>query len=77
MSVNIGNYADPKNRYGLAHLLEHMLFLGNKKYPEPGSYLDYINKNSGFCNACTSQLTTNFYFTVSNEGFHKSLDHFS
>ena len=28
MSVEVGNYQDPKNREGLAHFLEHMLFLG-------------------------------------------------
>lgn len=54
MSINIGYFADPFERPGLAHFLEHMLFLGSKKYPNPGEYMEYIHKNSGYCNAFTS-----------------------
>ena len=34
LEVQVGSLMDPKDRQGLAHFLEHMLFLGNKKYPE-------------------------------------------
>lgn len=28
MNISVGSMEDPKDRYGLAHLLEHMLFMG-------------------------------------------------
>jgi secreted Zn-dependent insulinase-like peptidase len=31
LAVNVGHFNDPKDRQGLAHFLEHMLFLGTKK----------------------------------------------
>ena len=31
--VNVGQIDDPADREGLAHFLEHMLFLGTEKYP--------------------------------------------
>jgi insulysin len=38
MDVNVGHYSDPEYALGMAHFLEHMLFLGTKKYPEENSY---------------------------------------
>ena len=38
MTVAVGSMSDPENRYGMAHFLEHMLFLGTEKYPEAVSY---------------------------------------
>ena len=35
LSVFRGNYSDPEEYPGLAHFLEHMLFIGTEKYPEP------------------------------------------
>ena len=33
LAVNVGSGNDPKGRQGLAHFLEHMLFLGTKPFP--------------------------------------------
>ena len=38
VSVNVGNYSDPEQYNGLAHFLEHMLFMGSKKYPDVDYY---------------------------------------
>ena len=32
--VNIGYLSEPEYINGLAHFLEHMLFLGSEKYPQ-------------------------------------------
>jgi hypothetical protein len=33
MDVSVGHFSDPDELPGLAHFLEHMLFMGSKKYP--------------------------------------------
>ncbi|KAJ2096531.1 hypothetical protein GGI09_004310, partial [Coemansia sp. S100] len=38
LSVNVGSNANPAELLGLAHFLEHMLFLGTEKYPDEGEY---------------------------------------
>ena len=62
--VQVGFYNDPKDYMGLAHFLEHMLFMGTKKYPEESFYQTFIKKNGGHSNAYTSTDHTNYYFTV-------------
>ena len=32
--IKTGSFNNPKDYHGLAHFLEHMLFLGSKKYPK-------------------------------------------
>ena len=34
LDVRVGSGSDPAERPGLAHLIEHMLFLSNEQYPE-------------------------------------------
>ena len=36
--VGVGTLYDPPQANGLAHFLEHMLFLGTKKYPSENHY---------------------------------------
>lgn len=38
---------------GLSHYLEHMLFMGSKKYPDENEYDAYISNNGGMANAYT------------------------
>ena len=40
--VGVGSMKDPREFQGLAHFLEHMLFLGSKKYPNPEYFNEYI-----------------------------------
>jgi insulysin len=77
LSVGVGHLHDPKEKQGLAHYLEHMLFLGTKKYPEVGSYKKYLDERSGASNAYTAGNMTNYFFQVSHEGFDEALDRFS
>jgi secreted Zn-dependent insulinase-like peptidase len=77
LDVNIGNGSDPEGREGLAHFLEHMLFLGTQKYPHPGEYKDFINAHGGGQNAYTSFDHTNYFFNVDKDYFEPALDRFS
>ena len=38
LAVEVGHLDNPDNRLGIAHFLEHMLFLGTEKYPEVDDY---------------------------------------
>ena len=42
MDIDAGSNSDPAAFEGLAHFLEHMLFLGTAKFPESGEYQEYI-----------------------------------
>lgn len=77
MDVGAGGTNEPIESSGLAHFLEHMLFMGSEKYPRPTDYSEYITNNGGYCNAFTDFDHTNYMFNISNDGFEKVLDMFS
>jgi insulysin len=77
LSVGVGSLSNPDEKLGLAHYLEHMLFLGTKKFPEIGTFKKYLNQNSGRSNAYTSSNETNYFFQSSHESFGGALDRFS
>ncbi|WP_252179714.1 insulinase family protein [Endozoicomonas sp. 4G] len=74
VDVKVGSYQDPDNRLGLAHFLEHMLFLGNEKYPEADGYFEYIRANGGTANAYTTDTRTNYYFDINSGKLRPALD---
>jgi secreted Zn-dependent insulinase-like peptidase len=77
VSVNVGHLADPIEFQGLAHFLEHMLFLGSEKYPKTDYFDSFTSRNGGMNNAYTSRLHTNYNFSILNEKLEKALDIFS
>ena len=77
MDVHIGHMADPKDREGLTHFLEHMLFLGTDKYPKVGEYSEYLKANGGWSNAGTGQEHTNYFFQVNQDAFEEATDRFA
>lgn len=38
LDVHVGSYFDPEEVPGLAHFLEHLLFMGTEKYPSENEY---------------------------------------
>jgi len=77
LSCEIGHMSDPFDLPGLAHFVEHMLFLGTKKYPNENEYSSFLSKNSGSSNAATYPDLTKFYFDVMPEKFEDAVDRFS
>ncbi|WP_339649322.1 insulinase family protein [uncultured Marinobacter sp.] len=77
MNVAVGSGNDPKDREGLAHFLEHMLFLGTEKYPDPGEYQQFIRSHGGSHNAFTAFADTNYFFDVEGEFLEPALDRFA
>ena len=66
VSVNIGSISDPIEFQGLSHFLEHMLFLGSKKYPGENQFETFLNENGEYSNAYTSTFETVYFFTIFN-----------
>ncbi|NDV61785.1 hypothetical protein G0Q06_04915 [Puniceicoccales bacterium CK1056] len=77
IAVDVGSYMDPENAQGLAHFLEHMLFLGTEKYPDAGEYTEYLTQNGGYSNAYTAGDHTNYHFQVFPDAFEGALDRFA
>jgi insulysin len=77
LDVFVGSSHDPVEREGLAHFLEHMLFLGTDRYPEPDEYQAFISQHGGQHNAYTSFDHTNYFFDVDPANFEATLDRFS
>jgi len=77
MNVAVGSGDDPEDRAGLAHFLEHMLFLGTEKYPEPGEYQQFIRSHGGSHNAFTAFQDTNYFFDVEAQFLEPALDRFA
>lgn len=62
---------------GIAHFLEHMLFLGNEKYPDEDLYHNYISNHGGSTNAYTAGDHTCYFFDINNNYLYDALDIFS
>ena len=77
LAVGVGSAHDPKDQLGLAHYLEHMLFLGTEKFPEPDGFMKYTQANGGMTNAFTAYERTNYLFQINAGKFDEALDRFS
>ncbi len=77
LNVNVGYFSDPADRPGLAHFLEHMLFLGTEKYPEPDAYREFITRHGGRINAFVSAENTVYFFDIDRGRLEDAFDRFS
>ena len=77
LNVAVGSFSEQPERQGLAHFLEHMLFLGTKKYPNASEYSEYINSHGGSNNAWTDDQNTQYFFNVLPDHLLGALDRFS
>ena len=77
IDVGIGSFDNPVGKEGLAHFLEHVLFLGNSKYPDTKSFSNFLNQHGGYSNAYTSSKNTNYHFTVNATYLEEALDRLS
>ena len=77
MSVNVGHFDDPADREGLAHFLEHLVFLGSKNYPQAGEYAQFMAMHGGNHNAWTGTEHSCFYFDIDNHALAEALLRFA
>ena len=71
LCVSAGSFSDPADMPGLAHFLEHMVFMGSEKYPDENSFDDFIQRTGGTDNAHTDCETTVFYFETQRKSFRE------
>lgn len=77
LAVGVGSWDEPVEYPGLAHFLEHMLFMGTKKYPIESEYDRFIKERGGTSNAYTSCAITSYMFSIDHASFPEALDRFS
>ena len=74
LDLRVGSADNPLEYPGLAHFLEHMLFLGTQKYPQPDSYQAFIRVNGGSYNATTGLDHTNYFFSIDADKLPEAMD---
>ena len=77
LNINVGSKDDPIDAAGMAHFLEHMLFLGTDPYPTAGEYQEFIAGHGGRHNAYTAFGNTNYFFDIDAEYLDAALDRFA
>ncbi|MDR9469001.1 insulinase family protein [Marinospirillum sp.] len=77
MNIAAGSLHEPDAWPGLAHYLEHMLFLGTETFPEPDSYQNFIRQQGGSYNAFTAPRDTNYFFDIRPDHLDGALARFS
>ncbi|RXF01577.1 insulinase family protein [Pseudoalteromonas sp. PS5] len=77
LTVNVGHFDDPEDRQGMAHFLEHMLFLGTIEHPDSGGFSQFISQYGGQSNAWTGTEHSSYYFDCDAERLEEALERFS
>lgn len=75
LNVEVGSVNEKID--GLAHFLEHMVFMGSKKYPDSNDFMSNVNNSGGLTNAYTSDKNTNYHFIVDSGKYMDILDRFA
>ena len=77
MDVRVGSMSDPNDIPGLAHLCEHLLFMGSEKYPAENDFDAHIRKWGGESNGKTGAEHTNYCFDIKSDYLSEGLDRFA
>lgn len=77
LSISVGSWNDPTEYPGMAHFLEHMLFMGSATYAEEDGFMKYVNEHQGSVNAYTSTEHTVYMFSITNDNFKPGLNRFA
>ncbi|XP_066503418.1 nardilysin b [Hoplias malabaricus] len=74
LCICVGSFSDPEDLPGLAHFLEHMVFMGSEKYPAENGFDAFLKNHGGSDNASTDCERTIFQFDVQRKYFREALD---
>ncbi|KTT11330.1 pyrroloquinoline quinone biosynthesis protein PqqF [Pseudomonas oryzihabitans] len=67
MRIGAGSHQAPRAYPGLAHFLEHLFFLGSRRYPAADGLMPLVQRIGGELNASTRETTTDFFFALAPE----------
>jgi len=73
IGYNAGVFDNPRSLPGLAHFLEHMIFLGSNKFPGESNLDKFTAKYAGYSNAYTAEERTVYYFQLAHAGFSEGM----
>ncbi|WP_339531995.1 pyrroloquinoline quinone biosynthesis protein PqqF [Pseudomonas mucidolens] len=74
LRVAAGSHDVPLAWPGLAHFLEHLLFLGTERFATSQGLMAYVQRHGGQVNASTRERTTDFFFEVPTASFSAALE---
>ena len=77
LCIEVGHMNDPHDVPGIAHLTEHVLFLGSNKFPDENGFRSFVSENGGLTNAQTFADVTKYFFDIMPEKLPQALDRFS
>ncbi|WP_166223328.1 pyrroloquinoline quinone biosynthesis protein PqqF [Pseudomonas atagonensis] len=77
LRVAAGSHDVPLAWPGLAHFLEHLLFLGTERFPATEGLMAYVQGHGGQVNASTRERTTDFFFELPTHAFSGGLERLS
>ena len=77
LRVAAGSHDVPLAWPGLAHFLEHLLFLGTERFPAGQGLMAYVQSHGGQVNARTSERTTDYFFELPPQAFVGGLERLS
>ncbi|WP_367254914.1 pyrroloquinoline quinone biosynthesis protein PqqF [Pseudomonas sp. stari2] len=77
LRVAAGSHDVPLAWPGLAHFLEHLLFLGTERFPASEGLMAYVQGHGGQVNASTRERTTDFFFELPPASFSGGLERLS
>jgi coenzyme PQQ biosynthesis probable peptidase PqqF len=77
LRVAAGSHDVPLEWPGLAHFLEHLLFLGTERFPTSEGLMAYVQSQGGQVNASTRERTTDFFFELPTRSFSDGLERLS
>lgn len=77
LSVRAGHFYDPTDCHGLAHLLEHMLFMGSRHLSKPNEINAFIEKHGGSINAWTGTEYANYHYQCHGDAIIRTLPAFA
>ena len=77
VSVARGSHHEPDAHLGVAHFVEHVLFIGTDKYPKVDEFGEFVLKHGGDTNAYTEVDRTTYYFDIEAKHLPEALDRFA
>ena len=77
LQVAVGSRDEPARYPGLAHLLEHALFLGSDRYPDVDEFHAFLSAHGGVYNAVTAFENTSYFFALQASALEPALERFA